>query len=263
LLIIPYPESFGLLRIDVNTTISPPRIVERPVIKQPVIFFPGTHCDERVFMLTWQYLNLEERAYVPLQWADTLEQMMALSRDRLAYFDQAVHLVGFSMGGYIAALLALEQPAKITSLTLIGSSAQPLPAAELQQRQLLLAAIKQGKFKALSSTQIAAMLHASNQNTTALIDVVKEMAADLGLSTLHNQMTATTQRQNLLKSLAVADFKVHFVAGEQDHLVSAQALNMAQQQLSNSTLSVIAQAGHMLPLEQPLALADYLSQKLS
>jgi pimeloyl-ACP methyl ester carboxylesterase len=173
LLIIPYPESFGLLRIDVNTTISPPRIVERPVIKQPVIFFPGTHCDERVFMLTWQYLNLEERAYVPLQWADTLEQMMALSRDRLAYFDQAVHLVGFSMGGYIAALLALEQPAKITSLTLIGSSAQPLPAAELQQRQLLLAAIKQGKFKALSSTQIAAMLHASNQNTTALIDVVK------------------------------------------------------------------------------------------
>jgi pimeloyl-ACP methyl ester carboxylesterase len=89
------------------------------------------------------------------------------------------------------------------------------------------------------------------------------MAADLGLSTLHNQMTATTQRQNLLKSLAVADFKVHFVAGEQDHLVSAQALNMAQQQLSNSTLSVIAQAGHMLPLEQPLALADYLSQKLS
>jgi pimeloyl-ACP methyl ester carboxylesterase len=263
LLIIPYPEYFGLLRIDVITTKKPPSVDELSTVKQPVIFFPGTHCDERVFMPIWSLLQLEERAYVPLQWADTLEQMMALSRDRLAYFDQPVHLVGFSMGGYIAALLALEQPAKIASLTLVGSSAQPLPAAELQQRQMLLAAIKQGKFKALSSTQVATMFHVSNHNKTALIDVVKAMAADLGLPTLHNQMTATTQRQNLLKSLAVADFPIHFVAGEQDHLSSAQTLNTAQQQLNNSTVNLISEAGHMLPLEQPRALAEYLSQKLS
>lgn len=263
MLIIPYPEYFGLLRIDVNTPITPLRVDDLLAIKQPVIFFPGTHCDERVFMPIWSLLQLEERAYVPLQWADTLAQMMALSRDRLAYFDQPVHLVGFSMGGYIAALLAVEQPAKIASLTLIGSSAQLLPEAELQQRHLLLTAIKQGKFKAVSSTQIATMFHANNQNNSALIDVVKAMTADLGLSTLNNQMTATTQRQNLLKSLAEAEFHVHFVAGQVDHLVSAHTLNNAQQQLRNSTVKLIDQAGHMLPLEQPLALAEYLSQKLS
>ncbi|MEP2603568.1 MAG: alpha/beta hydrolase, partial [Paraglaciecola sp.] len=53
-------------------------------------------------------MNIPKRAFVPLQWAQNLDQMRMLSADRLDYFDEPVHLVGFSMGAYIAALTALE-----------------------------------------------------------------------------------------------------------------------------------------------------------
>ena len=68
-------------------------------ISQPAVFFPGTLCDERVFNPCWRHLDIPMRAFVPLQWAEDLAQMKMLSADRLAYFEQPVHLVGYSMGG--------------------------------------------------------------------------------------------------------------------------------------------------------------------
>ena len=47
-------------------------------INQPVVFFPGALCDERIFNLCWQYLDIPMRAFVPLQWAEDLAQMKML-----------------------------------------------------------------------------------------------------------------------------------------------------------------------------------------
>ena len=57
-------------------------------INQPVVFFPGALCDERIFNLCWQYLDIPMRAFVPLQWAEDLAQIKMLSTDRLAQFHQ-------------------------------------------------------------------------------------------------------------------------------------------------------------------------------
>ena len=227
-------------------------------ISHPVVFLPGTLCDERVFMPCWRYLDIPYQAYVPLQWADDLEQMLALSHDRLDYFDKPVHVVGFSMGGYIAALLALATPHKIASLTLLASSGQALPSDELSQRKMLLAAIKQAKFKGMSDKQIATMLHVNNSGDKGIISIIRDMEQDLGMPVLASQMAATSERKNVLPQLAKCQFQVHFVAGAQDHLVSAAQLNEAQEQIPASTVKLIADAGHMLSLEQPLILAEYL-----
>ena len=227
-------------------------------ITQPVVFLPGTLCDERVFMPCWQYLDIPYQAYVPLQWADDLEQMLALGNDRLDYFDQPVHLVGYSMGGYIAALIALATPNKIASLTLLSSSGQALPPDEINQRKTLLSAIQQAKFKGMNDKQIATLLHANNRDNSAIINVIRDMEQDLGMPVLASQMTATSQRKDLLAQLAKCEFPIHFITGEQDHLVTTTHLNTAQQQIKASTSKVIADAAHMLPLEQPLKLAEYL-----
>ena len=231
-------------------------------ITQPVVFLPGTLCDERVFMPCWQYLDIPYQAYVPLQWADDLEQMLALGNDRLDYFAEPVHLVGFSMGGYIAALLALAAQPQIASLTLVGSSCQALPPGELTQRNTLLAAIKQAKFKGMSDVQISTMLHKNNQGNSSISAIIREMEQDLGMPVLASQMKATNERKNLIPQLAKCQFPVHFVTGQQDHLVSPEQLNLAQQQIPNSTGKLIVEAGHMLPLEQPQILAEYLHSLL-
>ena len=74
-------------------------------VQHPVLFFPGTLCDERIFMPLWQALPAHQRRYVPLQWAASLDDMLALSKDRLLEGEK-VHLVGYSMGGYGAVITA-------------------------------------------------------------------------------------------------------------------------------------------------------------
>jgi pimeloyl-ACP methyl ester carboxylesterase len=232
-------------------------------ITQPVVFLPGTLCDERIFMPCWHYLDIPYQAYVPLQWADDLEQMLALGSDRLDYFDQAVHLVGFSMGGYLAALIALQIPSKVASITLIGNTCQALPEAELIQRKNLVTAIKQAKFKGMSDSQITNMLHPANRHNNAIIKIIREMEQDLGTATLNSQIKATSERKNLLSQLAQASFKCHFIAGEQDYLAPAAQLHIAQQQIPDSSLNIIAKAGHLLPLEQAKSLAEVLASALN
>ncbi|MDC0603546.1 alpha/beta hydrolase, partial [Aliiglaciecola sp.] len=114
-------------------------------ITLPTIFLPGTQCDERIWMPVWKRLNCTNRSYVPLQWAETLEQMLALTQDRVDSFEGKVNLVGYSMGGYIASLVAKANPDKINALTLIGYDPNGLDKQELSNRKLLIKSIANGQ----------------------------------------------------------------------------------------------------------------------
>jgi pimeloyl-ACP methyl ester carboxylesterase len=232
-------------------------------IKTPVVFFPGTLCDERIFMRLWQALNangnsLDNKAFVPLQWADDLQQMLALSADRLAYFPSKVHLVGFSMGGYIAALIALAHPDKVASLTLLSCTASVLKNEDLQQRNILLDAIKNKQYKGMTQSHIEFMLHSKNHANGALTAIIKEMSDDLGPAVLSAQTNAIANRKDLIKTLSKQTFKTHFVIGEQDNIATVSEINDITASSNSLLKDVIIDAGHMLPLEQPDALANYL-----
>ena len=236
-------------------------------IKTPVVFFPGTLCDERIFMPLWQALNSEgnslcNKAFVPLQWAEDLSQMLALSEDRLAYFPEQVHLVGYSMGGYIAALVALANPDKVASLTLIASTARALADDELQQRQLVLSAIKSKQYKGMTQSRVEFMLHSNSKGNTETAAVIKEMADDLGPSVLAAQTRATAERQDLVNQLSRQAFNTYFLVGEQDNIASVSEITEIAARAENFQKEVFTDAGHMLPLEQTDALALFLHQHL-
>jgi pimeloyl-ACP methyl ester carboxylesterase len=226
------------------------------------VFFPGTLCDERVFTSCWQHLEIPMRAFVPLQWAEDLAQMKMLSTDRLAYFDQPVHLVGYSMGGYIAALTALENQSCIASLTLIASACDELPNDEIQQRQQLLKLITNKQYTSMTETRLKRFFHECHREHSEYLNVVRQMEQDLGIAVLAAQMNATQGRLNLLPSLAKCAFPIHIVCGEQDNLLSEQTALAMHKQLSNSDMTLIKNAGHMLPIEQSKVLAEYLASKI-
>jgi pimeloyl-ACP methyl ester carboxylesterase len=232
-------------------------------INQPVVFFPGTLCDERVFNACWQHLDIPMRAFVPLQWAEDLTQMKMLSADRLAYFEQPVHLVGYSMGGYIAALTALDNQSGIASLTLIASACDELPNDEIQQRQQLLKLIKNKHYTGMTEKRLKSFFHECHREHSEYLDVVKQMEQDLGAVVLAAQIGATQARKNLLPSLAKCAFPIHIVCGEQDNLLNEQTMLAMHKQLSNSDMTRIKNAGHMLPIEQSKVLAEYLASKIA
>ncbi|MFT2089405.1 alpha/beta fold hydrolase [Paraglaciecola sp. 2405UD69-4] len=235
-----------------NSNVSP------HLIDQPVIFYPGTLCDERIFTPCWQYLDIPKRAFVPLQWAQNLEHMQMLSNDRFDYFDEPVHLVGYSMGGYIAALSAIENKGRVASLTLIGSSCNALPEAAIKQRQHTLKLIQNKQFKGSTDKHIAKYFHEVNQDDELLKGIVTEMEEDLGSGVLEAHLIATGQRKNLLPQLSKCGFKTHFIVGEQDHLVNLEELKQSVGNLAFADLHIVQNAGHMVPLEQPQLLARNL-----
>ena len=232
-------------------------------IDQPVVFFPGTLCDERIFNSCWQHLDIPMRAFVPLQWADDLAQMKMLSADRLAYFEQPVHLVGYSMGGYIAALTALDNQGCIASLTLIASACDELPKDEIQQRQRWLTLIKNKQYRGMTETRLKHFFHDCHHQHSEYLNVLKQMEQDLGPAVLAAQVGAVQPRKNLLSALAQCSFPIHLVSGEQDHLVTESTMLAMHKQLPNSDMTLIKKAGHMLPIEQSRALAEYLVSKMA
>lgn len=203
------------------------------------------------------------RAFVPLQWAEDLAQMKMLSADRLAYFEQPVHLVGYSMGGYIAALTALENQSRIASLTLIASACDDLPKDEIQQRQQLLKLIKTKQYAGMTDKRLKSYFHNCHHQHSEYLNILKHMEQDLGAAVLAAQISATVLRNNLLPALAKCPFPIHLVSGEQDILVSQSTMLAMHKSLPNSDMTLINRAGHMLPIEQSLALAKYLASKMA
>ena len=230
-------------------------------VQHPVLFFPGTLCDERIFLPLWRQLNIAQRRYVPLQWASSQEEMLALSEDRILD-NEKVHLVGYSMGGFIASLVAQRNPHNIASVTLIGYNPEGLSKEEIAKRKQLTSMLKQGNFKPDNDAYLSRFIHPSRLNDDKVAGVVKSMAQDLGKTTLLNHTLATTPRESTVKALAKINAPTTLIAAQQDAIAPAAAIARLKAQLPKANFQVIENAGHMMVLEQTDAVASIIVKQI-
>jgi len=230
-------------------------------VQHPVLFFPGTLCDERIFLSLWRQLNIAQRRYVPLQWASSQEEMLALSEDRILD-NEKVHLVGYSMGGFIASLVAQRNPHNIASVTLIGYNPEGLSKEEIAKRKQLTSMLKQGNFKPDNDAYLSRFIHPSRLNDDKVAGVVKSMAQDLGKTTLLNHTLATTPRESTVKALAKINAPTTLIAAQQDAIAPAAAIAQLKAQLPKANFQVIENAGHMMVLEQTDAVASIIAKQI-
>ncbi|GAA0856588.1 alpha/beta hydrolase [Aliiglaciecola litoralis] len=227
-------------------------------ISTPTLFLPGTQCDERVWMPLWRELDLAQRSYVPLQWAESLEHMLALTQDRIDTYPEKVNLVGFSMGGYIASLAALQNPSRVASLTLIGYHPKGLDQGELQKRKLLLATLNKQKKAPLTQARLRAYLTDSELTQTEIVEVLQQMDQDLGTAVLKAHITATTPRQDLSLPLSQCSFPVHYICAQHDQIANANDIERYAKTNKNSDYMCLKDTAHMMLLTQPQHIAKHL-----
>ncbi len=188
--------------------------------------------------------------------------MRALGRER-GHEDEKVHLVGYSMGGYIAALLAQLKPQNIASITLIGYNPEGLTQDEISKRQQLTTMLKNGSFNPNNDPYLARFIHPSRLDDTNVVGVVKAMAQDLGKNTLLNHTLATTPRENTTQALAKINVPITFIAAQQDNIAPAASIKHTIKAIPRATLHELTDTGHMIPLEQVDALAAILAKQIS
>jgi pimeloyl-ACP methyl ester carboxylesterase len=169
------------------------------------------------------------------------------------------NLAGFSLGGYLASAYALKYPEKVNKLLLISNMSYSLPEAELKERSRTIAYLKTHGYSGIPTKRIKALLHSRKQNSQAIIDCIRDMDKTLGKATLIHQLTATTQRENLLAKMPLLSMPIGFLIGDSDSLVKLSRIEAITASSAHISLTVLNDTGHMLPLEQPHKCAENIT----
>lgn len=220
---------------------------------------PGTMCDARLWEKIAEHLGDDlALAHVAVERCADLPSM----QKQIAIAAQEGHLLGFSMGGYLALDYAVKHPQKLKSLIIMGSSAKGLTAAELQRRQQMVEMFEAApnlRYNGMSRKQLQQFLGQEALQDDAITQLVLNMERGLGKEVFLTQLKVTSARENLMKSLCHITCPVLILGAYDDQKVPFYALEAMAEALPHATLVGITQSGHMLPLEQPQQVAEAIA----
>ena len=215
-----------------------------------IALIPGFMLDETL----WD----DFREYMPRNWAvntaslgdgPTIRDMAADIADCLP---QRFVLIGFSLGGYIARQLAADFPERVEALVLVASSLRDDTAQQRKTKMQAVQALTPERFRGLSNSTIAHSLHPENVADKALVARIKEMSRRLGYQALATQ--SALDRSQVPAS--TIDCPTLVIASANDALRSLQEAGELSAAIPDAELQLIEDCGHMIPLEQPQALAE-------
>jgi pimeloyl-ACP methyl ester carboxylesterase len=190
-----------------------------------------------------------EVLHADLSVADSIEDMAAQA---IACVADTCIPVGFSLGGIVALEIARSSPERLAGLVLADTNAfADLPeraSARLRQQ----AAVAAGELARVVAEELKPnYLAPANRGRRDILDLTMAMALDLGPGVFKRQSEALRLRRDARAGLPGIVCQTLLLCGEDDPLCPpAWHLDMARQ-IPSATCRVIAEAGHLLPLEQP------------
>ena len=223
-----------------------------PALSLPLVLLPGYMLDESLwdeFVPLLQWPAPVQR--LPLGPGTTTEE---IARSVAQAAPERFVLVGFSLGGYIARKVAELYPERVAALVLVASSLEVDSAERAKAKQDAIRALDPATFRGLSMGAIAQSLHPHRRGDRELVTRIREMGRRLGYEAMVVQ--SGLQRDGI--AAASLSCPTLVIAAAQDPLRSEQETAALAAAIPGATLKVIAQSGHMLPLEQPEALATAL-----
>ncbi len=164
--------------------------------------------------------------------------------------------VGFSMGGYVAREIVRMAPERVEALILIATSARGDTEAMIRQRQSALKSPPE-RFKGLSRLAIQSSIHPDSRDDAALHARIRDMGVRLGGEVFHRQSMIT--RDGDLDRLSDITVPTLIIEASHDALRSPAEAAELHSAIAGSTLVRVEDTGHMIPLEQPQALARLMT----
>lgn len=224
-----------------------------PAVSLPLVLLPGYMLDESLWDEVVDRLQWDAPIVrLPLAPGATTEE---IARSVAQAAPERFVLVGFSLGGYIARKVAELFPERVAALVLVASSLEVDSAERVKAKEDAIRALDPAAFRGLSMGAIAQSLHPDRRGDRELVTRIREMGRRLGYEALVLQ--SGLQRDGIAAASLTCPTLV--IGAEQDPLRSAQETEALAAAIPGATLKVIEQSGHMLPLEQPEALATTLA----
>lgn len=227
------------------------------MIAPNVLLLPGNMCDAAVWT---PVAVLLADAGIPATIGDLSRQdsIGAMADAMLAEHPGPLVPIGFSMGAIVAATMARDAPDRVRGLGLVAFNAQadlPERAAARPRQQ---AAVRAGRLAEIVADELKPhYLAAANAADEALRGRTMAMALSLGDDVFVRQSEALRTRGDLRPALPGLAMPVLLAVGYEDRLCPPEWHHQWARVIGGQArVEIIDGAGHLLPMEQPRALAE-------
>ena len=225
-----------------------------------IVFLPGMMCDARLFAP--QITALSARHTISVASVGRFQTMTDLAQDILENAPSRFALAGLSMGGILAMEVTRLAPERVIGLALMDTN----PLAELDavkaKRALQIETVQAGFLRDVMCEQMIPDYLAEGSDAAVLEPLCEEMALALGGDVFINQSLALRDRPDQTETLKAYTAPALVLCGEEDRLCPIGRHTLMHDLLSNSTLNILPNAGHLPTLEQPEATTEALKNWL-
>lgn len=226
----------------------------------PILLIPGLLCDETVWAP--QITRLTTMGWdcqiAGVGGGATVE---AMAGGILEGAPSRFHLVGLSMGSYVAFAIERTAPQMVESLSVIGASARSDTPRQSAERQQLVRLAEDGSFPDVVETLLARYLRPAtrlDRDQQQLVAAVRSMMIRAGVDTFRNQQSAIVARADVRETLEAISCPVLVLCGQEDAINPPSMSEEIADLIPTSRCHVLPECGHLATLEAAGPVTDLL-----
>ena len=218
-----------------------------------VVLLPGMMCDARLWRQ--QAIALEAAGH-DVQIGDLTggASISAIASRVLENCPARFALAGLSMGGIVAFEMWRQDSQRISHLALLDTNPHAETATRRAMRADEIAGARAGRLRELVVEEMKPRYLAAHQrDNVQLRELVTSMALDLGAGVFERQSIAIRDRSESTQMLESISVPALVLRGREDDLCPLAYHLLMAERIPYADLVVLANAGHLPPLEQPEA----------
>lgn len=172
-----------------------------------------------------------------------------------------VHILGASLGGYLAQAFALAYPGRVDQLLIANGFYDPRPFLAKQPPAATLAAMDAGS---LVRKNLAALLEApaDDPGVASLQAVMAALVGPVQSVTNYKSRLLLLMGAEPLERPPIPDSRVMVVDDDQDPMVPAGMRNALRSRYANAELHAVTGGGHMPAIQRPAEFAELVGRRL-
>lgn len=217
--------------------------------RETLLLLPGMMCDERLFTPQIEEFGSAYQLVIGNLWgSDTLDGLAETILQSVP--EREFSILGLSMGGIVAMAMAALAPERVKRLALLDTNhlADPPERRDMRERQI--AKVREGHLKEIIVDELKPhYVAARNRDNKELLDLLVDMAMELGARRFIQQSEILLSRGNQAKRLQRFNGPALVMCGEEDQLCPPSRHQEISKLLVDAEFVLVPGAGHITTLE--------------